>query len=253
VSIAAASNAAVGFLCVSCHLRPAAAEGPVIRTRSSLRRTRVIMALLVVVLAIGFTAPTTGAAASGPLAGPACFAAHKQSGPLTTLAQAQACAPGATVYTSTPALVTGMTAIIHSGKFYEVVYATASTQPSAPAAAASSCGRYWRNFSQQNWWFGNAAGRYQPYGYQYFSPWGCSWYANMTANNFYFSWCVCAGWGASQGTYDSNWANAHGYGWWATAWVNGYFLTPIPVYYGFTCRGQLYPNGALSYPGCQMG
>jgi hypothetical protein len=212
---------------------------------------------------VGAGATPALATSSAPTVGESCFSAHRQAGPLTTLAQAGVCAPNATVYTTMPALHDGETAILYGGHHYSVVFASPSTAtpPVAAPQAASYCGTYWRNFSQQHWWFGNAAGNYQPRGYQYFQypygPWGCIWYANMTANSFNISWCICpVGYNFSQGTYDSNWANRNGYGYWSQAWVNGMLSTlvgPFPVWYSFYCRAGLYPNGALSYPGCNQG
>jgi hypothetical protein len=171
------------------------------------------------------------------------------------VAQARVCAPNAAILGSANDLTASDIGafIVMSGEYYSVVYQTATT--SAVANLSTSCTKTWMHFAQQSWWFGDIAGTYQPTGYWY-APSGCYHYANMTANNFHVSWCVCLGWGTSSGTYDSNWAAAHGYGFWAAAWVNGWFqvVGVPPLTLGFYCRGELNANGfSYRYPGCILG
>lgn len=229
------------------------------------KRIATTCAAVSLVLFIGLNGVHAAASTTGPDASQAsitaCFSVHRQAQPLTTLAQARVCAPNASVLGSASDLTATDSGafIVKSGKYYSVVYQAATNSAKANVLAnanvPSSCAFLWmRNFAKQNWWFGDIAGTYQPYGYWY-SPPGCYHYANMVSNQWYFSWCICLGWSTTQGTYDSNWAAKNGYGYWAAAWVNGWFqvigIPPLTI--GFYCRGEINANGySISYPGCQM-
>lgn len=231
------------------------------------RRIATALSAAALLLAIGFStgisvlaAPNSGVDATQASV-TACFYAHRQAQPLTTLAQARECAPSAAVLGSSSDLTETDTGafIVQTGNYYAVVYQAATKSSSVNVTAKvnvpASCTSVWmKNFAKQSWWFGDIAGTYQPYG-DWYSPPGCYHYANMVTNQWYFSWCICLGWSTTQGTYNSNWAASQGYGYWAAAWVNGWFqvLGVPPLTIGFYCRGEINANGySISYPGCQI-
>ena len=121
---------------------------------------------------------------------------------------------------------------------------------SAPGATLAGC--YWyyfTNFSTDNWFFGSAAGTYHA---TFEDNVGC-WYDYGVNNNFYISWAGYSWPGSSQGTYDSNYSNSHGWGPYAGDWVNGDVQTSPYTYQGFWCRGELEStNWSYWYPGCNL-
>ena len=117
-----------------------------------------------------------------------------------------------------------------------------------PAATLASCNWiYWNNFSTDNWSLGSAGGTYTPtlWAYRY------CWFTEGNQNNFYVNWAAYSWPSWNQGTYDSNWANANGYGYWGADWVNGHVQTSPGSWNGFWCRGELYADTtSYWYPGC---
>jgi len=185
----------------------------------------------------------------------ACFASHMQAAPLN-LAEAEACAPSAPVVASgNPIPASGPAIVQQTDGYYMVVYSVPESAPTGVAQATSGCSAIATQFATQDWWFGAAWGTYSPRGAWWYFPPDCyDWYSNMYTNGFGVTDCVdCSNFTYSEGTYDSNWANSHGYGYWATAWVNGSFSVIFPpnVYF-FTCRASIYPNGSTTYAGCNL-
>ncbi len=183
----------------------------------------------------------------------ACFDAHAQAG-LLTLAEAEACAPAAPVLTSGSVLPTTGPAIVEqSNGYYLDVYSEPPSGSSTATAASTGCVAIGSHFATQNWWFGAFWGSYSPRGAWWYFPPSCyDWFSNMYSNGFSPTACVgCISESYTQGTYSSTWAYDHGYGYWATAWVDGFFGLP-GVIINFNCRAELYPNSGFNYPGCSM-
>jgi hypothetical protein len=187
-----------------------------------------------------------------------CFNSHRLSHPFASLAEAQTCVPGAPVFTVSPTgsggVPSGFTgaAVTQSGQYFTAHYFSQNTltAPAGLATTSTSCWwRFWNNFNTDNWNFGSAGGTYTP---TLEAHMNC-FYTYGVANNFYVNWAAYAWPTWQQGTFDSNWANSHGYGYWGTDWVNGGFEAVPNGWLGFWCRGELYANGtSYNYPGCNI-
>jgi len=163
-----------------------------------------------------------------------------------TVAEAEQCAHGASVYYGTPPLSgpsNSLYIVVQNGKavIYRTSTSTTSTsiqKPSTPPAArtitASTNSCWWRWTSGYvSWWGGDNGGSISAGG------WGnhCG-YSNITGYTL-SKWCVCSGMSYQTGSYDSNygaWAYKYPY---AAVWANGDLSTSFVQWQNFI---RLYEN-----------